>query len=159
MRNVYRKGAVGALMDEYERSAGEMRRLIERVSQDDFEKVVDPETTDAECRSIQTVMSHVVNSGYGYADHIRDFLSMPSDRPPRTLLSHRECPERLDQMLAYTADTLEGRWGMTDEEIGAVVILSRWGVTYNLEQLLEHAIVHILRHRRQTEKFMKPDLT
>jgi len=24
----------------------------------------------------------------------------------------------------------------------------------NLEQLLEHAIVHLLRHRRQMEKFM-----
>ncbi len=27
----------------------------------------------------------------------------------------------------------------------------------NLEQLLEHAIVHILRHRRQIEKFMLQD--
>ena len=25
---------------------------------------------------------------------------------------------------------------------------------YDAEQLLEHAIVHILRHRRQIEKFM-----
>jgi hypothetical protein len=25
---------------------------------------------------------------------------------------------------------------------------------HNLEQLLEHAIVHLLRHRRQIEKFM-----
>jgi len=43
---------------------------------------------------------------------------------------------------------------MTDEEIESIIIPSRWGVTYNLEQLLEHAIVHILRHRRQIEKFM-----
>ena len=29
----------------------------------------------------------------------------------------------------------------------------RWGQTYDVEQLYEHAIVHILRHRRQIERF------
>jgi hypothetical protein len=43
---------------------------------------------------------------------------------------------------------------MTDEEISATVINSGWGVTYDAEQLLEHAIVHVLRHRRQIEKFI-----
>ncbi|HEY5122872.1 MAG TPA: hypothetical protein VIK14_03975, partial [Ignavibacteria bacterium] len=30
-----------------------------------------------------------------------------------------------------------------------------WGQQYDIEQLLEHAIVHILRHRRQIENFIK----
>jgi uncharacterized damage-inducible protein DinB len=58
-------------------------------------------------------------------------------------------------MLEYTAQTLEGRWEMTDEEIEKIIMQAGWGVTYNLEQLLEHAIVHILRHRRQIEKFVQ----
>ena len=29
----------------------------------------------------------------------------------------------------------------------------RWGQKYDVEQLFEHAIVHILRHRRQIELF------
>jgi hypothetical protein len=28
-----------------------------------------------------------------------------------------------------------------------------WGQVYDIEQLFEHAIVHILRHRRQIENF------
>jgi uncharacterized protein YlzI (FlbEa/FlbD family) len=28
-----------------------------------------------------------------------------------------------------------------------------WGQCYDVEQLMEHAIVHVLRHRRQIEKF------
>jgi hypothetical protein len=44
---------------------------------------------------------------------------------------------------------------MTDEEITAVKMPVRWGPTYDLEQLLEHAIVHILRHRRQVERFLE----
>lgn len=61
-------------------------------------------------------------------------------------------------MLGYTAQTLEGKWKMTEEDIVSAVIHSQWGVTYDLEQLLEHAIVHVLRHRRQIEKFINAGL-
>jgi len=33
-------------------------------------------------------------------------------------------------------------------------ICVRWGQLFDVEQLMEHAIVHILRHRRQIEKFL-----
>ena len=33
-------------------------------------------------------------------------------------------------------------------------MLVRWGQRYDVEQLLEHAIVHVLRHRRQIERFL-----
>jgi hypothetical protein len=58
-------------------------------------------------------------------------------------------------MLAYTVETLEGRWEYSDEQVSAVCINSRWGVQYDMEQMLEHAIVHILRHRRQIERFLE----
>lgn len=29
----------------------------------------------------------------------------------------------------------------------------RWGQQYDPEQLMQHAIVHVLKHRRQIEKF------
>jgi hypothetical protein len=66
--------------------------------------------------------------------------------------------EQLEAALRYTAQTLEGRWEMSEEEISGTVIKSRWGVVYDVEGLLEHAIVHILRHRRQIEKFIWKDL-
>jgi hypothetical protein len=56
-------------------------------------------------------------------------------------------------MLAYTAETLEGKWQLTDEEIQKAEIKVTWGSVYDIEQIIEHAIVHILRHRRQVEKF------
>ena len=56
-------------------------------------------------------------------------------------------------MIAHTVATLEGR--MSDEEMEAVRIQSPWRVVYDLEQMLEHAIVHILRHRRQIERFLQ----
>jgi uncharacterized damage-inducible protein DinB len=157
MRKNYRKGPVGALMDEYERAGGELRHLIEQIPEDEAVRIVDPLTEDDDCRSVQTIMSHVVHAGYGYADYLRGVFSIPSARPTKGLLSHRESLEQLDAMLRYTAQTLEGRWEMTDEEITGAVINSGWGVTYDVEQLLEHAIVHVLRHRRQIEKFIRQE--
>jgi hypothetical protein len=43
---------------------------------------------------------------------------------------------------------------MSDEEIVNFVTASGENFTENLEQLLEHAIVHVLRHRRQIDKFL-----
>jgi uncharacterized damage-inducible protein DinB len=145
-------------MDEYERAAWELRSLVERISEDDFARVVDPQTEDEDCRSAQTIMSHVVGAAYGYADYIREQFSIASTRPQKKLLSRQESLEQLDAALRYTAQTLEGRWEMRYEEILSMVINSRWGVVYNLETLLEHAIVHVLRHRRQIEKFIPQGL-
>jgi hypothetical protein len=44
---------------------------------------------------------------------------------------------------------------MTYEEMASIRIAARWGPTYDLEQLLEHAIVHVLRHRRQIERLLR----
>jgi uncharacterized damage-inducible protein DinB len=154
MRKSYRSGAIGALMDEYERAASELARLVEQIPDDDFVRIVDSQTKDEDCRSVQTIMSHVVRSGYGYADYIREQLSIASTRPQPKLLSRRESLEQLEAVLQYTIQTLEGRWEMSAEEIAGIVIKTRWGAVYDAEGLLEHAIVHLLRHRRQIEKFI-----
>ncbi|MCW8811475.1 MAG: DinB family protein [Ignavibacteriaceae bacterium] len=150
----YRKGAVGALMDEYERSAVDLKNLILQISEQDFQKIIDQDTKDEDCRSVQTIVSHVTNSGYGYANYIRDWFSIPKSSPERKLYSKNDFILELDKMLAYTAETLEGKGEFSDDEIMKVKIKARWGPQYDLEQLLEHAIVHILRHRRQIEKLI-----
>jgi len=169
MKKTYRKGGVGAMMDEYERAAGELKNVLGRASEEQFNRIVDTETKDDDCRSIQTIMTHVVGAGYGYADYIRATFGIPSTplgtspstRPAATVVAtrvpvlHREAVEKIDAFLAYTAQTLEGKWEMTDEEIQAVAMKVRWGPNYDLEQLMEHAIVHILRHRRQVERFLE----
>lgn len=153
MRKNYRKGGVGAMMDEYERAAWEIGDLIKRISEEDFVRIVDPETEDESCRSVQTIMSHVVRAGYSYANYIRKEFSAGCEPLSERLLAHGEMPEQIDAMLRYTVETLEGRWEMPEEEFSAMAMKTSWGVTYDLEQLLEHAIVHVLRHRRQIEKF------
>lgn len=154
MTKVLRKGGVGAMMDEYERASADLTQVLQRISDHDFELVRDRETKDEGCRSIQTIMHHVVNAGYGYATYIRKALGAEAERPKAAPAKRLETLDQMKKMLAYTDATLEGRWEMTDEEISAVKIPSPWGAMYDLEQLLEHAIVHVLRHRRQIERFL-----
>jgi len=154
MKKEFRKGAIGALMDEYERAAAEFKELIKRISETDFELIVDPDTEDDDCRSVQTIISHVINSGYGYANYIRDWYKIVKNSPARRLYKKNEFSSEFDKMLAYTTETLDGKWELSYDDITGVEIISRWrSVRYDLEQMLEHAVVHILRHRRQIEKF------
>ena len=154
MKKNYRKGGIGAVMDEYERAAADLKNLIGNISEIDFIKIVDQETKDEDCRSVQTIVSHVTNSGYGYANYIRDWFSIPKSSPERRLISQNDFSMEIDKMLAYTSETLQDKWEFSDEEIMKVKMIVRWGPHYDLEQLLEHAVVHMLRHRRQIEKFI-----
>ena len=150
----YRKGSIGALMDEYERAAVELKNLVLKISISDFEKIIDPDTKDEDCRSVQTIVSHVINSGYGYANYLRDYFTITQSSPTRKLFKQNEFTSELDKMLFYTSETLVDKWEFSYDEITKVVFNSRLGIKYDMEQILEHAIVHILRHRRQIEKFI-----
>ena len=154
VNRVLRKGAVGAMMDEYERAAAELSEVIRRISDGEFELVRDLQTRDETCRSIQTIMRHVVSAGYGYAGYIREAFGAEATRRDIPLGKRLDTLDQIEAMLAHTAATLEGKWELSDEQIMAVQIRSRWGAVYDLEQLLEHAIVHVLRHRRQIERFL-----
>jgi len=142
------------MMDEYERAVADLVVILGRIRDDEFELARDLETKDEGCRSIQTILQHVVRAGYGYASYIREAYGIEAKRPDIPLPKRLESVDQLEKMLAYTAATLEGKWELSDEEIMAVRIPSRWGPVYDLEQLLEHAIVHVLRHRRQIERFL-----
>lgn len=154
MKKNYRKGAIGALMDEYERAAEELKNLVGNISDTDFTKIFDAETKDDDCRSVQTIVSHVINSGYGYANYIRRWYDIPQNSPARRLFLRCEFSNEIKKMLIYSVETLQDKWELSDDEIMKVKIISRHGPTYDIEQMLEHAIVHILRHRRQIEKFI-----
>lgn len=145
---------MGALMDEYERALGDLSRLLGSLTQGPFEALRDRETSDEDCRSIRTVVTHVVRSGYGYAEYMRSALNRTFQRPDFLVETPADGVQHLAAMAACTARTFEDNWQLPDDVIEAVKIQSRWGPVFNLEQIFEHAIVHVLRHRRQIERFL-----
>jgi uncharacterized damage-inducible protein DinB len=157
MYNNYRKGAIGALMDIYEKHIIEFSSFIENIPEEIYVRIVDEKTQDEDCRSIQTIVSHVINSGFGYANYLRDKFSIQKNSPERKLLSIEEAIIRLNELIKYTAQTLNGKWELNDDEILEIKIKTRWKGVYDIEQLLEHAIVHILRHTRQIKRFLEKE--
>ena len=152
----YRKGGIGALMDEYERAAIELKMLVENVGEEDYTRIADAETKDADCRSIQTMMNHVVHAGYGYANGIRRKFAIPHEPldDERPQISQADIGNEIDKIIEYTVETLEGHWEMSYKEMNKTLIEDRVDFSENIEQLLEHAVLHVLRHRRQVEKFL-----
>ena len=152
----YRKGAIGALMDEYERAALELKSLVETIGAEDYTLIADAVTKDEDCRSIQTIMNHVVHASYGYADAIRGRFDIPHEPlgKERKQIPQAEISGEIDKALAYTIETLEGLWELSYKEMDEIVITRKEDFSETIEQLLEHAVLHILRHRRQVEKFI-----
>lgn len=156
MGRTFRPGAIGALMDEYERVALELKNLLITITQEEFLKIRDPFTKDEHCRSIQSVMKHVVSAGYRYADQVCTFLKKPVVNHNYHIYNVVHAIDELEKVIQYTAETVTGYFQMTREEILATRTETRWGL-YDIEMMFEHAIVHILRHRRQIEKFLRSD--
>lgn len=152
---LYREGAKGALLDEYEKAIEELKELIADISDEALSKIVDHDTPDANCKSISTILAHLVRSGYSYAIYVRNLDGDIIERPERVYrTSIAEYINDIDDFFGYTTQTFlaikDDQLEIFDE---SKKIMTAWNKLYNIEQIMEHAIVHIVRHRRQIEKF------
>ncbi len=152
------EGGLGAILDEMKKASEEFISVIQKIPQPDFIKIVNSQTTDEDCRSIQTICRHVVRSGYGYADYILSALNIPTDSPNVNKMEI-ESPDvvvvELRRMIDYNLKHLyKMNREIIEEKMFVIKFITRWGEEFNFEQILEHAIVHILRHRRQVERFI-----
>lgn len=152
MEKSYRKGAIGALTDEYEKALEELIILLAKIPDDEFKKAYNKEV-DTDFQSVQNIVLHVIRSGYAYANYIRKRFGNSYVVPEIAITKTEQGLSELHNMFDYTVETFEDKWLLTDEELLNTIIKTSW-TTYDLEALIEHAIVHILRHRLQIEKMI-----
>ena len=150
----YRQGAVGALLDIYEQAISDFKKVIEDIPDDALTIITDSQTTDENCKSVQSILSHVAHSGYGYATSIHNLKGNNITRPAKTFhVTLKEYAEDLTNVFAYTENIFKE---INDNELeqfdNSLKIKTGWGQWYDIEQMTEHAIVHILRHKRQIER-------
>lgn len=149
-------GAVGALLDEYEKSITELCTCIAEIDSDSMKIIVDPHTSDQDCKSIQTILTHVLRAGYRYSKYI---LEWNGSKYEEVKVGHLENTNAyilaLHKMFDHCEQVFDDHPEMQIELFeNEQKILSKWGQYYDVEQLMEHAIVHILRHRRQIQRFL-----
>lgn len=148
-------GPFGALMDEYARAADDFCRSIEGLAVERFSE--ERPSDDPDTRSIAAVCAHTVASAYGYGNYIRQARGVPASSPqrpePREIASAGGVRSRLEAALRYTEASIGGLYDADAAVIESLRFQVRWGPTYDPEMILEHAIVHLLRHRRQIERW------
>jgi hypothetical protein len=109
---------------------------------------------DADYESAERLVAHVQGSARSYLLWIWEVLEQPIAgleliRDPAIIVP------RLD---AFMEETLDG-WKhhlarLEDEQLGPAQHKSRWGDPFMIDQMLEHAIVHPMRHRIQLERIL-----
>jgi hypothetical protein len=155
MNKISRKGAVEALLDEYERAILDLSHTIDGITDNELIAIADPVTKDTSCVSVQSVLAHVVNSGYAYALYIKRLSDKSLDFPEeifRTTIADYQ--KDLRDFFIFTQQTFQNiNDNQLEESDNTKKIVTSWGQLYDIEQITEHAIVHILRHRRQLERF------
>ncbi len=98
-----RQGAAGALLDIYEQAISDLQKTIEDIPDETLTIIIDRQTTDENCKSIQAILSHVINSGYGYAASIHNLKGNNIARPGKTYhATIKEYSDDLSQVFAYT---------------------------------------------------------
>jgi hypothetical protein len=156
----YRQGAIGALLDIYEQAISTFKNTIEDIPDNSLTIITDPHTADENCRSIQSILSHVVSSGFGYATSIHNLKGHNTKRPDKIFhLTIKEYLNDLTNVFMYTENIFKE---IKDDELeqsdNSLKIKTTWGQFYDIEQMTEHAIVHILRHKRQIENIKRNQL-
>lgn len=144
-----------ALLKEYKKSTIELKNILSTLSESLFIKITDDQTSDPDCRSIQAITSHMVQSGYTYANYINAQSGTKWVKFSDKIETPKKGIEEIEKMLAFTESVFDEIWYKTNEEIEKWQFNSSWKVIYDFEQLMEHAIVHILRHRRQIENVIQ----
>jgi len=154
---MYRPGAVGALLDIYEQAIADFKKIIEDLPDDALTIIIDAKTADENCKSFQAILSHVVHAGYGYATGIHNLKGNNLNRPDK--IFHSTTSEYLQDLAGVFTFTENVFKEIKDTDLeqfdNALKIKTGWGQWYDIEQMMEHAIVHILRHKRQIEKFKR----
>lgn len=150
MSKIYRKGAIGALTDEYEKALDELKIVLLAIEDSQFIRINDS-NVDKDFQSVRNIVLHMVRSGFVYSNYIRKSFNEECFTPEIEFQTVKDAIHYLDIMFDYTVETFENKWLMTDDEMMATIIKTSW-TTYDLEAIIEHAIVHILRHRLQIQK-------
>jgi len=153
-----RPGALGALMDLYEQEAELLFETINKqVKDEDWSVIKDAATKDEDCRSIQTICQHIVGAAEYYIELLKKGENEDYEmiRNSVILPEKKDFEPRLKEVLAKQSACHEQRWDMSYENVSAIKIKTGWGAVLDPDGLMEHAVLHIMRHQRQVLNWVR----
>jgi hypothetical protein len=113
-----------------------------------------PATDDPEYASLETLLHHVLRASRGYMTWTCERLGLPDpgiEPVPGPEVVAREADRYLEHLLE--------RWRIPLQELEPVRLdeehATRWGATLSIDSMLEHAVLHPVRHRFHLEELLE----
>ena len=113
-----------------------------------------PETTDTDYQSLETLLRHVLRAARGYMTWMCEKLDLPDaaiDPAPEA--------EKIVSVLDTYLEHLVERWKHPLKNVAAKkfedkLYTARWGVDYCIDAMMEHAVMHPIRHEFQLKNLI-----
>jgi len=133
----------------------ELRAFVEVWKRADAADFALPATDDGAYASREALLAHVLGAAASYLLWICEQLDWP-----RPKIDRRPAAEgfaaRADAHLAATLAAWDRALRpLTELQADQPAYLSRWGTPYCIDAMLEHAVMHPLRHRFQLEAWLR----
>ena len=109
-----------------------------------------PQTEDPTCASLEALLRHVFGAARGYMVWICEQLDLPE---PGIAPVPDDVPSRARSCLDEILTGWEGPLHHLDQRtLDRSTFDSSWGVPYCIDAMLEHAVMHPIRHTLQLER-------
>ena len=148
----YRSQAVRALVllhDEH------LRRFLVVWNQARATSVVLPKTDDPNYVSLETLLQHVLGAPGRYMTWMCEVLELPNPEirvPPEPTVLAREAASYMDYVLEKWRTPLQH---VGDDRLLTPEYPARWQTRYCIDAMLQHAVMHPIRHAFQLEELMR----
>jgi hypothetical protein len=145
----YRGARATVLMHERE-----LRRFVEVWRKAKASGIALPATDDPDYASPEHLLHHVLRAARGYMIWMCEKLELPDPQiepaPP---------PEQVEAEADRYLEHLLARWrlplvAIDEARASRPSYQSRWGMDYSIDSMLEHALVHPMRHAFQLEEML-----
>jgi uncharacterized damage-inducible protein DinB len=113
-----------------------------------------PKTEDPDYQSLEHLLVHLLRSSRGYLTWICEKLELPDpgiDLPPSVEQVERDAAAYLEHVLACWRKPLAP---IDEARMSFPSYKSRWDMDYSIDSMLEHALVHPLRHTFQLRELL-----
>lgn len=147
----YRSRAVRALVVLHEEH---LRRFYEVWKRAHAAHVVLPRTDDPAYGSLEMLLGHVLRAARGYMVWMCEVLELPDPQiaaTPDASTITMEADGYLEHVLQQWRAPLKD---LGDEQLDTPEYPSRWQTRYCIDAMLEHAVMHPIRHAFQLEELM-----
>lgn len=132
-----------------------MRQCLKVWKEAKAAKITLPKTSDKDYESLETLLHHHLRAARGYMVWMCKQLELVDPAiqdPPNVATIETEAESYLEHLLE--------RWrlpllNVPEEKFGPETYLSNWGVPHTIDSMLEHAVMHPIRHMFQLRELLE----